>query len=126
MVVIAIIAILVAVGLVTYSTAQRKGRDARRRSDIKAMQNGFEQYYANNDQYSTALNCDAMLDTAYFPSGEPADPDSTKSYSCGSYGTNGYCICAELDDTTDGNATDGNCSNIGSTSGTHYCLTNLQ
>ncbi|MFS8159122.1 MAG: type II secretion system protein [Candidatus Roizmanbacteria bacterium] len=46
LVVIGIIAILIGLGSVSYSTAQKKARDARRKGDIQAIQNAFEQYYS--------------------------------------------------------------------------------
>ena len=46
LVVIGIIAILVALGAVSYSSAQKKARDSRRKGDLKAIQNAMEQYYS--------------------------------------------------------------------------------
>ncbi len=51
LVVISIIGILVAMGAVAYSTAQKKGRNAKRIGDMKAMQAAFEQYYASAGAY---------------------------------------------------------------------------
>lgn len=46
LVVIGIISILVTMGFSSYSTAQKKARDAKRKGDIKAIQNSLEQYYS--------------------------------------------------------------------------------
>lgn len=46
LVVVGIIAILVSMGIASYSTAQRKARDAKRRSDLTSIRNAFEQYYS--------------------------------------------------------------------------------
>ncbi len=46
LVVIGIIGILVGLGAASYSTAQKKARDSKRKSDMKAIQNAFEQYYS--------------------------------------------------------------------------------
>jgi len=46
LVVIGIVGILVSIGFVSYSTAQKKARDAKRKQDLKAIQNSFEQYYS--------------------------------------------------------------------------------
>jgi len=51
LVVITIIAILIAAGAVSYTNAQRKGRDARRKSDLKAIQQGLDQYFSQNGKY---------------------------------------------------------------------------
>lgn len=48
LVVIGIIAVLIGFGTVSYSTAQKKARDAKRRADLKAIQNAFEQAYSLN------------------------------------------------------------------------------
>ncbi len=48
LVVIGIISILVAIGTVSYSTAQKKARDAKRKGDLDAAQKMMEQCYATN------------------------------------------------------------------------------
>lgn len=46
LVVMGIIAVLIGLGAVSYSTAQVKARDAKRLGDLKAIQNALEQYYS--------------------------------------------------------------------------------
>lgn len=46
LVVIGIIAVIIGFGAVSYSSAQRRARDAKRRADLKAIQNAMEQYYS--------------------------------------------------------------------------------
>ena len=46
LVVIGIISVLVAIGTVSYSTAQKKARDAKRQADLHAFQNALEQCYS--------------------------------------------------------------------------------
>lgn len=81
LVVIGIIAILVALGATSYSTAQKKARDARRKSDLKSIQNALEQYYSIcNFQYpfsgtgnlSGSLTCGSTTLITY-----PTDPLNT-------------------------------------------------
>ena len=121
LVVISIIGILMTLGVAAFSTAQKKGRDAKRQGDIKSIQNAFEQYYADNSGYGT---CDAMTTADYFSSGtRPVDPKTGVNYTCTSTGTT-YCVCATLDDTTGGNATDASCT-FGAGAG-YFCLKNLQ
>ena len=56
LVVVGIIAILVSMGIASYSTAQRKARDAKRRSDMSSIRNAYEQYYSLcSFRYPTAL-----------------------------------------------------------------------
>lgn len=95
LVVISIIAILSAVGLSTFTGAQKKARDARRRADIKAIQNALEQNYIVNNTYAT--NYTAL--TAYFSGGVvPDDPTATQdySYTAGPSAT-AYTVCATLE-----------------------------
>lgn len=46
LVVIGIIAVLIGMGAVSYSTSQKKARDAKRKADVQAIKNAFEQYYS--------------------------------------------------------------------------------
>lgn len=46
LVVVGIIAVLVSIGTSSYSTAQKKARDAKRKSDLSSIKNAFEQYYS--------------------------------------------------------------------------------
>jgi len=57
LVVIAIIGILISMGTAAYTSAQKKSRDSRRSADLKAIQNAFEQYYADNGRYPTSASC---------------------------------------------------------------------
>jgi len=47
LVVIGIISILVTIAAASYSTAMKKSRDTRRKSDMSAIQNAMEQYYSS-------------------------------------------------------------------------------
>lgn len=117
LIVIAITGILVSISVVSYSSAQKKTRDSRRRSDLKAVQNGFEQYYADN---SGSYPATCSVSATYLPSGIPTDPKSGSYVS--SCTTASYCFCATLESDA-GNASDTNCT-FGS--GTYYCVKNLQ
>jgi prepilin-type N-terminal cleavage/methylation domain-containing protein len=119
---ISIIGILIAAGVASYSTAQKKSRDSRRMSDLKAIQGGFEQYNADfNGNYP--VGC--ALATKYLPAGFPTDPKTSTSYaSGGTCNATSYCICAALESTT-GNATAATCPpSYGS--GQFFCVANLQ
>jgi prepilin-type N-terminal cleavage/methylation domain-containing protein len=127
LVVISIIGILMTLGVVAFSTAQKKGRDAKRRGDIKAIQAAFEQYNSasDNSSYDTCAN---MTSADFFPTGAlPTDPKTGNAYTCfGS--TTGYCVCATLEDLTAGNATSlpsNTTCNYGAGE-QFYCLSNLQ
>jgi len=124
LIVIALIGILVSLGAASYTAAQKKTRDARRQADMKAIQDAFEQYYANNNgNYPTSASCTA--DTTYLPAGVPKDPKTDVAYTitCDATGST-YCSCATMEGTTTGgNATDASCT-FGA--GTYYCVKNRQ
>ena len=143
LVVIGIIAILVAMGTVSYSAAQRAGRDSRRRQDLLAMQNALEEYYGNNtSQRFTYPSADVCTGAeAYLKSAWPVDPlggadgitldsvDYTYHVHCS---VDRFTICAALE----GNG--GNAANYATAADTtinwtndaanarYFCVTNLQ
>lgn len=46
LVVLGIIASILGVGLISYSSVQKKARDTKRKQDLKTIQNALEQYYS--------------------------------------------------------------------------------
>lgn len=129
LVVIGIISILMALATLTFGAAQKKGRDARRKTDLKAIQDSFEQYYAmHSSEYPGSGSCDSG-DTINISASEsfliPTDPrDPTYSYTASSCSTSGYCICVELESGSGGNASNGSCS--WQNNGAYFCVKNLQ
>lgn len=84
LVVIAIIGILSSVVLASLNSARKKGRDARRISDVKQIQLALELYYDTNQSYpvgsgaaSTTLT---TLVTNSFISSIPQDPTNAGAY----------------------------------------------
>lgn len=71
LVVISIIAVLSAIGFVTYQSILKEGRDAKRQSDLRTIQSALEQYRADQGNYPANL-----------PSvGSPiTSPDGSKTY----------------------------------------------
>lgn len=126
LVVIGIIAILVSLAAVAYSTAQKSTRDSRRKSDLKAVQNALEQYYsASGFAYPATGTCDEILSTTYLENGtRPADPGTDPyTYVCS---VTAYCVCAKLE-RTGGNATNQSATTACSYgAGSFYCVSNLQ
>ncbi|MBU1034033.1 prepilin-type N-terminal cleavage/methylation domain-containing protein [Patescibacteria group bacterium] len=128
LVVISIIGILVTLGTAAFSTAQKKGRDARRKADIKAMQNGFEQFYSREGAYPTDQG--EAGDVIIFPAGLPEDPKNTSPYIYSinlTLSADSYCVCALLESSV-GNSSDLPVGVTECTYGTgdYYCLSNLQ
>lgn len=121
MVVVAIIGILMSVGIVAFSGAQRNSRDAKRRADVDALGKALEQYYGNNQVYTNGSILYApsngvgwsdanMIGVTgpYFPSGRPpVDPinDATyfylltavHNYTAAANPVTRYCIAARLE-----------------------------
>ena len=111
LVVISIIAILVTLSISTYSTAQKKGRDSKRKSDIKQIQSSLEQYYAVcSYKYPTLIPAGGFYTSINCPTPAisimptiPEDPRITTPYYCGPTpgasnctGSN-YTICTMLE-----------------------------
>ena len=68
LVVIGIIAILVSLGFASYSTVQKKARDAKRQGDLKAAQQIMEQCYSvNSFQYPTISGTGTITATCPAP-----------------------------------------------------------
>jgi len=97
LVVIGIVGILIGMGAVSYSTAQKKARDAKRKQDLKAIQNAFEQYYSicnyrypnsvppgGSDLVATTTNCPSLSSNVTIFT-MPKDPLG------GNYTCNGIC-----------------------------------
>ena len=60
LVVMAILGILVTVGLTSYKSVQAKSRDARRKSDMRAIASALELYYNDYDRYPGDTNAIIM------------------------------------------------------------------
>ena len=122
LIVIALIGILTAIASVSFAAVQKRARDARRTSDLKSIQNAYEQYYAQNaNNYPT--DCTVNM-TDYLGSGIPTDPKTGDAYVPSGCSTTGYCYCATLENASGGNASDLACSK--ETNGPIYCVWNLQ
>ncbi len=61
MVVIAIIGILIAIGISSYTVLQKGGRDAKRKSDLATIQSALEQYHADQNYYPISISMGAAL-----------------------------------------------------------------
>lgn len=128
LIVIAIIGILVSIATASYTTAQKKTRDSRRVSDMKSVQNAWEQYFAAN---SASYPVPCTVSATYLPGGFPVDPKSGVAYPTMYSGwsqcaATSYCFCAGLETTTSSNAS-GGCDSV-ATPGYNgfYCVRNLQ
>lgn len=121
LVVIGIIAILVSLGMSSYSTAQKKSRDAKRKSDLRAIQSALEQYYsicgysypsADTGSVPTTITC--INPAATIMATVPVDPKSGVRYSMSQVSSSDFTICAP------------NTPPLETESITPYCLVNQQ
>ena len=110
LVVIAIIGLLSTLAVVSLNGARSKARDARRTSDLKAMQSALELYIGDNENAPTLPGSWTALGTAlasYLPAGAPTDPGSNEYVYCvdSTSGSDTYLIGGVLE-TTDAVAGD--------------------
>lgn len=101
LIVVGLMVILLGLGAVSYSTTQKKSRDLRRKTDLKAIHDAYEQYYslcgfkyptpAGNNVPNTII-CTSPS-TAIMPT-VPLDPKTTP-YICNSSDCTGssYKLC---------------------------------
>lgn len=105
LVVIGIIAILVSISFASYSTAQKKSRDAKRKNDLKAIQNALEQYYsicdykypstlpsAGNKLTATTADCPSLSSSVDIIT-MPSDPLGGNYQCIGTCDSTSYTIC---------------------------------
>ena len=125
LVVIGIIAVLIGMGAVSYSTAQRKARDAKRKSDLKAIQNSLEQYYSicayqYPSNYGFLTSGSLVCGSQTVLSSAPKDPLGQPYQCVGTCDASRYTICSPQVNGTSRLETQ-NC-----TSGNECCITNQQ
>lgn len=101
LIVIAVIGILASVVLVGLGPIQKQGRDARRISDLRQIQNGLELYYNKNGSYPAqtwgVFPANSLIGAGIGILNVPKDPSVGKNYNYSSDGTS-YCLGAQLED----------------------------
>ncbi len=97
LVVIAIIGILASIISVSLTSARAKGRDAKRVTDIRAIQLVLEQYYNDNNNYPTCLYGASCGIAPTYISTIPLDPsDNTTPYKYSSYNSVPSANCTSV------------------------------
>ena len=96
LIVVSIIGLLSAVVLVGLGGFRSRGRDARRVTDLKSIQNGLELYYSKNNEYPATL--DVLMTAGIGINKIPKDPIGSANYLY-SLSTNkqSYVVAATLD-----------------------------
>jgi len=129
MIVIALMALLVVGGYSAYIASLKRGRDVRRKQDMKVIQNAFEQYYTEYSFYPKT----AVVAVGTMLGGLPLDPKTSDSYVYTySYDASdgfSYCVCSLLENSGEGNAsTDAVSCTFSSPEdpGDYFCVQNLQ
>lgn len=124
---ISIIGLLIALATVSFSAAQSGARNARRKGDLAAVRNAFEQFYtANSSTYP--ITCDSGLagDLSPYMQTLPSDPSPNNeayTFTCDTGTT--YCACALLEGGQGGNSGDATCTDP-QANGEYYCVQALQ
>jgi general secretion pathway protein G len=122
-----IVAILIAIGTVSYTSVSRKSRDSKRRSDVEQIRAALEMYRADNGNYvlgvggpaTTALN--VLVSDKYMPA-IPVDPKSVEYYyNCESV-VNGNCYAYSLQTTLEVTPVTGSICPL--TNPYNYCIPN--
>lgn len=107
LVVIAILGVLATVGLASFRTAQMRGRDTQRKSDLKQLSNAVELYYQDYKRYPLAS---ALVAGAEFTDGKttyikkvPQDPAGGQYVYLVSGSGSKYQLFARLENSEDKN-----------------------
>lgn len=117
LIVMSIIGILAAIGLGSFTTAQMRGRDAERKSDLKQISHALELYYSDYGKYPPTTSIvwgSEFTDskTVYFKI-LPNDPVTSQSYTYvvpDSPTNQKYKLFAKLENTQDKDCINNNCA----------------
>lgn len=134
---ISIIGILIAIASFSFSEAQKKARDSRRFQDIKAISTAAEQYYSMsggvypNDKTVAAFTFGGSALFSSFPT-DPKGGTYVYTYTPvggGAFPASpaDYCVCADLEKTTTGNANAVTCNAATFVANSrYYCIRSQQ
>lgn len=114
-----IIAVLTAIGIVSYSSVNKRSRDVKRKSDLEQIRSALEMYRSDNSSQYPNIGAGfldaqglstSLVNAGYMPA-IPNDPSPAGSYYYDAIDTAGiyssYCLCANLETLT---ATDSKCT----------------
>lgn len=130
---VSIIGVLSVILVASFSNTQKNGRDQRRISDLKMIQNAAEQFnllagsYPPSASYRTTANSwtvNGQVILQKFP-GDPQIMNGIgKTYSVYSTGATAYCVCAQMEvPARNSNAENDQCS-FGNNG--YFCIKNQQ
>ncbi|MFZ2153127.1 MAG: type II secretion system protein [Microgenomates group bacterium] len=124
---ISIIAILTAIAIVSFGSAQKKARDAKRMQDLSLVQKAAEQYYMlSSSSYPVNLSSAWSVGTQTILEAVPLDPRGAGyTFSTIISGTD-YCICSIIEGTTGANTVNADCNFATLGTKQYYCVKNQQ
>jgi general secretion pathway protein G len=104
-----IIAVLSVVGVTSFTSINKRSRDARRKSDVEQVRSALEMWRSDNGSYPGNTTWQILsnqlsgLVPNYLPA-LPADPQTTSNYYYRTIGVSApyysYCICANVESDT--------------------------
>lgn len=115
LVVMAIIGVLSALGVGSFRTAQVRGRDAERKSDLRQISHSLELYYADYGSYPASMSWGTEFTdgkTVYFKilPNDPIFPDSRYTYELVNGSNQKYRLFAKLENSQDHDCMRGDCT----------------
>ncbi len=123
LVVTTIIIILAAIGMVSFTSAGRNARNGKRKTDMETVRQSIVLYRADNGIYPPGSSYNAITNEltaqSYLSQPVPQDPKPPALYNYSATAA-GFCLCATMEGTNMGNATNTAC-NYGT--GNYYCVT---
>lgn len=125
LVVATIIIVLTTIGLVSFQSAGRNSRDAKRKADLETVRQALVLYRADLGDYPSGTNYGTMTNTLigldYLTSPAPSDPKnvSPNVYTYSSTTGADFCVCASMENATNAGGS-GTC--LASLNG--YCVAN--
>ena len=130
LIVIAIIAILVVLGLMNVGGQRIKANDVKRKTDLYKLKNAIEEYHNDHDTFPPegTISCGGAGLVPYLAEipCDPKNPTARISYGyVPSTATGGYRVCTILEDVSDPAITDAGCGGsdgCGVGGGYNYCL----
>ncbi len=117
---ISIIAILTVIAMVSYSSAQKKARDAKRIQDVDAVGKALESYYSDENEYPADQSSLSNLVDDYIQQLPTVlKAGDTISYSL--INTSQSCYCMSVEESGRGNSTAETCAMGTGVTGPYYC-----
>ena len=120
---ISIIAILTVIAMVSYSSAQKKARDAKRIQDVDAVGKALESYYSDENEYPADQSSLSNLVDDYIQQ-LPTVLKATDTINYELINTTQACYCMSVEESSRSNCANSACTNIGTTASSspyYYC-----